>query len=96
MTAKNDEYCRWMFTRVMAYINENKIQEAALSFLSDCDKEDINLGILHMLFINQTNKYDLIQLICGYSFMPSDLSIYYDNPEKAFLEIQNILKSKNV
>lgn len=86
MSNDNDEYCRFMFKRVMDYINENKIREAGLSFLSDCDKKNIDLGILKMMFLYQTNKYDLIKLICGYPFMPSDLRIYYDDPEKAMID----------
>lgn len=84
MNSQNDdEYCRWMFKRVMEYVNNNDIKNAGISFASDCNKKQIDLGFLGLMLFNQTDKYELIKLICGFSFMPSDLSIYYDNPQKA-------------
>jgi len=82
----DDEYCRWMFRRVMDYIKENKVKEAGASFASDCNKRDIDLGFLGMMLFHQRDKHELIKLICGYSFMPADLKIYYDKPEKAILD----------
>ena len=82
----HDEYCRWMFQRVMEYINRNEIKEAGISFAIDCNKKDIDLGFLRMMFFNQSDKYSLIKLICGYSFMPQEFQKYYDNPEKALID----------
>jgi hypothetical protein len=31
----NDEYCRFMFRRVMDYLKNNKVMEAGMSFASD-------------------------------------------------------------
>ena len=75
-----------MFRRVMNYIKENKVKEAGVYFASECNKRDIDLGILKIMFFNQIDKYKLIKLICGYSFIPDDLKIYYDKPEKAIID----------
>ena len=82
----NDDYCRFMFKRVMEYLNKNDVKNAGVSFVSDCNKKEIDLGILTMLFFSQTDKNELIKLVCGYPFMPPDLRQYYDNPEKAFVD----------
>ena len=75
-----------MFRRVMDYLKNNQVMEAGMSFASDCNKKDINLGFLGMFLFKQTDKNDLIRLVCGYHFMPDDLKKYYDNPEKAFID----------
>lgn len=82
------EYCRWMFKRVMGYINNNDVKQAGISFASDCNTKGIDLGFLKMMFFYQNDKYELIKLICGYSFMPPDLKIYYDNPQKALIDFK--------
>jgi hypothetical protein len=82
----HDKYCRWMFQRVMEYVNRNKIKEAGISFVSDCHKRDIDLGFLEMMLFHQSDKYSLIKLICGYSFMPPEFQKYYDNPEQALID----------
>jgi len=84
----NDEYCRFMFRRVMDYLKNNKVMEAGMSFASDCNKKDIDLGFLGMFLFKQTDENELIKLVCGYHFMPADLKKYYDNPQKAFIDYQ--------
>ena len=82
--ATDYDYCRFMFKRVMEYVNNNDVKNAGISFASDCNKKGIDLGFLSMLFFRQTDKNELIKLVCGYPFMPPDLRQYYDNTEKAF------------
>ena len=39
-----------------------------------------------MFLFKQTDKNDLIRLVCGYNFITDDSKKYYDNPEKAFID----------
>lgn len=84
----HDEYCRFMFKRVMEYLINKKTNysfEAGCSFASDCNKSKLDLGGLGLfLFKKENTAEDVIKLVCGYSFMPKDLRLYYEKPEKAF------------
>ena len=86
----HDEYCRFMFKRVMGYLinkEPNSSFEAGCSFASDCDKSKIDLGGLALfLFTKENSAEDVIKLVCGYSFMPKDLRLYYERPEQAFID----------
>lgn len=59
--SSNDEYCRFMFKRVIEYLNKNDIKNVGISFASDCNKKEIYLEILTMLFFKQTDKIELIK-----------------------------------
>jgi hypothetical protein len=80
----DDKYCRFMFTRVMEYLNKKQVKEAGISFASDCNKKGIQLGFIGMMLFNQKDENELLRIICGFHFMPTDLKQYYHNPQKAF------------
>lgn len=82
----SDDYCRLMFKKVMEYLQKDEVQLAGSTFACDCNKMNIDLGPIKCLFFCQSDKNELIKLISGYSFMPSDIKQYYYNPEKAFID----------
>ena len=75
---------RMIFRRVMEYLQKDDVRQGLMSFLSDCIKYDIDLGMLKMYFLTITDKNELIKTIAGYTFMPDDIKAYYINPDKAF------------
>ena len=86
MDEPDEKYAEFMFNRVMQYLHKDDVKNAAMSFLSDCNKGKIDLGILTMMFPHVTDKKMLLNLICGYPWQPEKIKKYYDNQNKAFTD----------
>jgi hypothetical protein len=78
-----EEIARFAFNRSIEYLQNNDLENAKLSFMSDINKSKLNNNPLMFIIINsaRTSK-DLIKQMSGFCYMPKDIQEYYDHPEK--------------
>ena len=90
MDEPDEKYAEYMFNRVMQYLHKGEVKNAAMSFVSDCNKGKIDLVFFTMVFLEVTDKNMLLNLICGYPWQPKKIKQYYDNQNKAFTDYPRI------
>jgi hypothetical protein len=86
MDEVDEKYAEYMFKRVMQYLHKGEVKNAAMSFLSDCNKRGINLGFFTMVLLTTADKNMLLNVICGFPWQPNKIKAYYDNQDKAFID----------
>jgi hypothetical protein len=86
-TYAREEHFKWAFARVIEYLKRGDCMNAKMSFISDYNKdghiESYNPLLNMIIQFAPNNPHEIIKAIAGLGEAPSDIKVFYDNPQLA-------------
>ena len=86
--------CESLLRNVVKNLKDGIVMNAGLEFVSDCNKANIDLGPLALTLLESTKSNEVLEIVCGYPWMPSKIQELRKYPDKV-MELLGIKSTLN-